>query len=247
MAGVVLAIGLGAWAASGATAEGSLGPPPQSIGVTTDRELPPSLADMTFENQSGHRVTLQQSRGRAVFLVPFLTSCQEECPLTTGALLSVERRIKADHLGSRVVVAGITVDPERDSPARMAAYARLTGCTWSLWTSTNTSLAQFWRFFGVYYQKVPEGSPPGIDWQTGQPYTYDVDHSDGFIVLDTRLRERFIAGGMVRVASVPARVRGLLDAQGLANLRHPGGGSWSVTDALEAIGWVLGISVGTPS
>jgi hypothetical protein len=90
---------------------------------------------------------------------------------------------------------------------------------------------------------VAEGNPPGIDWETGMPYTYDVDHTDGFILLNAQHHERFAAGGMVHVTSIPARLRHLLDKEGESNLRHPGGGSWTVPQGLDAIGWVLGQSV----
>jgi len=178
-----------------------------------------------------------------VFLVPFLTSCQEECPITTGALLDMARAITRAGLTHRVVIVELTVDSGRDSPPRLAAYARLTGSDWPLLTGTSATIARLWRYFGVYYERVAEGSPPGIDWETHQPYTYDVDHSDGFVLLDGRLHERFVAGGMAKVAGVPAPLRRLLDREGEENLRHPGGGSWSVPDGLEAIGWVLGRAV----
>jgi hypothetical protein len=100
-----------------------------------------------------------------------------------------------------------------------------------------------WRYFGMYYQKVPEGSPPGINWQTQRPYTYDVDHSDGFVLLDSHLHERFIAGGMTTVGRIPANLEKLLDSQGRSDLRNPGGGTWTVSDALNAIGWVLGRTI----
>jgi hypothetical protein len=84
------------------------------------------------------------------------------------------------------------------------------------------------------------GSPPGIDWETHLPYTYDIDHSDGFVLLDAHLHERFIAGGMTRIAKIPANLKKLLDSEGRANLRNPGGGTWTVNDAVNAIEWALG-------
>ena len=66
-----------------------------------------------------------------------------------------------------------------------------------------------WRVFGVTsasdYQRVAENSPPGHRLADGCADTYDVDHSDGFILLDQKLRERFFAGGMVKIADVPGR------------------------------------------
>jgi protein SCO1/2 len=238
---VVLASAPLVWWAIGST--GGAGTPPApspSIGVVQDHPVPSVIAHLRLRDQAGNTVTLAQFRGRAVFLVPFLTSCQEECPITTGALLEMARSIAEDGLLRKVVIVEATVDPGRDAPVRLAAYAKLTGSDWPLLTGTRSTIARLWHYFGVYYQQVPEGSPPGTDWETHQPYTYDVDHSDGFILLDAHQHERFIAGGMARVGNIPLRLRGLLDREGESNLRHPGGGSWTVSESLDAIGWVLG-------
>jgi protein SCO1/2 len=199
-----------------------------------------AIASLPLENQEGQPVTLNQFRGRAVLLAPFLTSCQEECPITTAALLSVYRDMRSDGLSKKVAIVEVTVDPGRDTPQRMSAYASLAGSKWPLLTGAPATLAALWRYFGIYYQKVPEGSPPGIDWETHLPYTYDVDHSDGFVLLDSHLHERFIAGGMTGIGKIPANLKKLLDSQGRANLRNPGGGTWTVSDAVNAIEWALG-------
>ena len=238
--GAVLVISLATWLVVGEPVSASPTPPSPSIGDALNQPVPQAIARLPLENQDGQRVTLDQFRGRAVLLVPFLTSCQEECPITTGALLVAQRSVAADDLSKKVAIVEVTVDPGRDTPARMAAFARLTGSTWPLLTGSSATLASLWHHFGVYYQEVPEGSPPGIDWETNRPYTYDVDHSDGFVLLDTHLRERFVAGGMTSIGQIPANLQRLLDSQGRADLRNPGGGTWTVSDALNAIGWVLG-------
>lgn len=248
---IVALILIGAGVATGLAASGggpgTPTPPPASVGNQLNRALPASLAKSTFTDQHGQPVRLSDFAGRVVLLVPFLTSCQEECPATTGALLAIRRALVSGGLQKRVALVEVTVDPARDTPARLAAYSKLTGATWTFLTSTPATIASLWRFYGIYYQDVPEGSPPGIDWQTGEPYTYDVDHSDGFILLDAHLRERFVAAGMVRNASLTPTLRRMLDAQGVKNLNHPGGGSWSVDQALQAIGWLLGRPVGIVS
>jgi protein SCO1 len=224
----------------GQASAAAVGAPPPSIGNAMNKPVATSIATLPLENQKGQPVTLNQFRGRAVLLVPFLTSCQEECPITTAALLSVQRDIGRDGMSKKVAIVEVTVDPGRDTPQRMTAYAGLTGSTWSLLTGSPSTLAALWRYFGIYYQRVPEGSPPGIDWETHLPYTYDVDHSDGFVLLDSGLHERFIAGGMTKVAKIPADLSQLLDSEGRANLRNPGGGTWTVNQAVNAIEWALG-------
>jgi len=237
----MLGVPASVWLALGSvSAGGTPSAPPASIGVVEDRAVPSAVLRLPLLDQQGRPVTLDRFRGRAVFLVPFLTSCQEECPITTGALLAMARSIRLDGLSHRVVIAEVTVDPGRDTPARLAAYAGLTGSHWPLLTASSVTVARLWHYFGVHYRRVPEGSPPGIDWETRRPYAYDVNHTEGFVLLDPRLHERFSAGGMAKVSGVPKRLAGLLDAQGRANLRDPGGGSWTVAGGLEAIGWVLG-------
>jgi cytochrome oxidase Cu insertion factor (SCO1/SenC/PrrC family) len=237
----VVAVGLVSWrVVASPSAAGGVTPPSSAIGVVLDRTVPADVASLPLVNQSGQPVTLAQFRHRVLLIAPFLTSCQEECPITTGALLEMQQSIERAGLSDRVVIAEVTVDPGRDTPARMGAFARLTGSTWPLLTGSATTLARLWKYFGIYYQKVAEDSPPGIDWQTHKPYTYDVDHSDGFVLLDGRQHERFIAGGMVQIAGLPTRLHHLLDGEGRSNLRNPGGGSWTVPDGLGAIGWLLG-------
>ncbi|HEY3942054.1 MAG TPA: SCO family protein [Acidimicrobiales bacterium] len=233
-------LGLGLVGEAGGAGASTPSAPPASIGVTEHRTVPAAITDLAFQDQDGRTVTLDQFRGKVVLLAPFLTSCQEECPITTGALLEMAKSIARDGLAHQVALIEVTVDPGRDTPARLAAYARWTGSDWPLLTGTGATIAQLWRYFGVYYQTVPEGSPPGIDWETHQPYTYDVDHSDGFFLLDQRLRERFFAGGMVKVGKLPPRLQHLLDREGRSNLKDPGGGHWTVAQGLDAIGWVLG-------
>ncbi len=219
------------------------GPPSAAVGNVLDDPVPASVATLPLMDQDGQPVNLEQFQGRVVLLAPFLTSCQEECPITTAALLNVQRTLEQDGLSKKVIVLEATVDPGRDTPSRMKAYAHLTGSTWPLLTGSPATLASLWHHFGIYYQKVAEGSPPGLDWQTHQPYTYDVNHSDGFILLNTDLSERFIAGGMTKIGQIPANLHSLLDSEGKTNLAKPGAGTWTVTDALNAIGWVMGRSV----
>ena len=210
--------------------------PSPDIGVAVDRAVPAAIADLPFTDQQGATVTLADERGKVVLLAPFLTSCQEECPITTAALLAMQRDLEADGLTGQVQIVEVTVDPGRDTPARMAAYAKLTGSSWPLLTASSSALQTFWGHFGIWYQRVAEGSPPGTDWQTGRPYTYDVNHSDGFVLIDRRGHERFVAGGMARIDQVPRSVSKLLDQTGRQNLADPGGGAWTVADALGGVG-----------
>ena len=114
-------------------------------------------------------MTLRQFAGKAIFLVPFLTSCQEECPVTTGALLGLERDLSVQHVTSKAAIVEVTVDPRRDTPERMAAYAKLTGVTWPLLTASPATLTELWHFSGFTTRWCPKARLPASIGRPGSP------------------------------------------------------------------------------
>jgi len=83
-----------------------------------------ALAPLPLLHEHGRRTSLAAFHGRYLVLAPTLTLCHEVCPMTTGALMDLERELQASGQGRRVVVAEATVDPWRDSPARVRAFKR---------------------------------------------------------------------------------------------------------------------------
>ncbi len=96
---------------------------PAVTGATLDQAVP----EVALVDRQGRPTTLAAFRGRVVILAPFLTDCHESCPFTTGAFIELKNALAARHLGDRVALVEVTVDPQRDSPARLAAYQQLTG------------------------------------------------------------------------------------------------------------------------
>jgi protein SCO1/2 len=123
--------------------------------------VPTRIATIPLIDQSGKRTDLAALRGRIVVLADFMTSCQEECPITTGALLVVNRALAAAHLLDKVTIVEVTVDPWRDVPSRLLAYSKTFGVPFTLLTGSKARLAELWSWFGVFYTRVKEGTPPG--------------------------------------------------------------------------------------
>jgi len=217
------------------------GPPPANQGLTLDQPTPQRVP---LVDQQGHTVTLAGLRGKVVVLAPFLSLCQDECPLVTGAFISLQRDLRAAGLAQRVVFVEATVDPARDTVARLAAYQKEFGADWDLWTGTPAEIAAFWKPFGVAYQTVPEEQPPKTDWFTGKPLTYDVEHTDGYILIDTAGRERLVdATAPNEKGQLDPKLRGLLDDGGQHDLQNPQPPDWTTADALASISWLLGTNV----
>jgi cytochrome oxidase Cu insertion factor (SCO1/SenC/PrrC family) len=206
-----------------------------------DTKVPADVADIPLTNQYGAPTDLAALRGRIVVFADFMTSCQEECPITTGALLTVERSIAEAHETDRVAVVEITVDPGRDSPSRLLAFENKFDAHLTTLTGTPANISRLWAFFGVWYKKVAESNPPDIDWQTGRPYTYDITHTDDAFVLGTSGSVRALSIGNADVdKNLSKPLSSLLDAEGRHDLTQPGLDSWTPADMLHEVGTLLG-------
>jgi len=222
--------------------------PTPSNGTVFDKAIPASVSDIGFVNQSGAKVTLASLRGKTVVLTDFLTLCQEICPLTSANFRAVTDAVAHAGLASKVELVEVTVDPQRDTPARLAAYQKLFGArpNWEFLTGTPQQVKQLWGALGVAYGRVPEPKGPlPIDWLTHKPLHYDVNHQDIVFVLGADGREKWLVDGTPNTSGKqpPTTLKKFLDAQGLTNLAHPGNGSWSAADVEQALSYVTGHAI----
>jgi protein SCO1/2 len=248
LAGALAAVALGLTGCGGGgggpAGPGAPGPPSAYIGTVLDRPVPESVADLPLTTDTGQVTSLAALHGQVVVLADFLTLCQETCPLTTGNLLMMDRAVTTAGLARRVRIVELTVDPGRDTASRLRAYRNLVGApaNWSLLTGSPAVIERIWRYFGVWYQRVAEDKPPGVDWLTGKPLTYDVSHQDALFYLDERGRERFGVVGSPDAtgAPIPSALRRFLSARGRGNLSHPDPGTWTAAEALSPVAWLTG-------
>jgi protein SCO1/2 len=222
----------------------SVPPPPDSIGTPINHTLPAAIRALPLVDDTGKPISLAAYRGKVVVVSDTMTLCQETCPLDTANVVQTARAVEHAGFGDQVEFASITVDPDRDTPTRLAAYRHLfdpAPADWTLLTGAPGILAQLWKQLGVYWQKVPEDNPPGTDWLTGKPLSYDINHSDLIFFFDRNGHERFVidgAGDIEPGTQVPATLRGFLSDQGQNNLAHPEPGSWTAPQALQVISWL---------
>src|SRR5215470_3735519 len=78
--------------------------------------------------QDGSTVRLYDDllKGKAVAINLIYTSCKDECPLETARLVQVQRLL-SDHMGKDLFFYSISIDPKRDTPAVLKAYAEKFG------------------------------------------------------------------------------------------------------------------------
>jgi cytochrome oxidase Cu insertion factor (SCO1/SenC/PrrC family) len=228
---------------------GGSGAPPEpgaSIGQPADATLPAAVMAAPLVSSTGARFDVASLAGKVVVISDIMTLCQETCPLDTADVVAAAQAVQHAGLASKVAFLSITIDPQRDTVARLAAYRRLYGPApgdWQVVTGAPATLAAFWQRLGVYIQRVPDTAPAPRDWLTGRPLTYDLTHSDEVFFLDPHGHERFLLEGAPHLAAgapLPATLRHFLDATGRANLIHPDAAAWTLPQELQVLSWLVG-------
>jgi cytochrome oxidase Cu insertion factor (SCO1/SenC/PrrC family) len=80
-----------------------------------------SLPDFSFVERSGKKITLVDLRGN-VWIANFIyTHCTDTCPLQTADMAALQDRWMNE---SGLKLVSFSVDPERDTPAILARYAK---------------------------------------------------------------------------------------------------------------------------
>jgi cytochrome oxidase Cu insertion factor (SCO1/SenC/PrrC family) len=228
--------------------------PDAGVGTALDRQLPGAIETLPLRDPSGHRVTLGSFGDKTVVISDSMTLCSEDCPLDTANIVAAARAADSAGLTSKVEFLTITVDPSRDNARHLTAYRKLYDAAgrlrnWQLLTGSQRQITRLWKYFGVYWHRVPQGNPPPRDWLTGRPLTYDVQHADEVLLLDPHGHWRFEISGHANVPvarAVPARMRGFLSPQGHRHLGRPGAAAWTPDDVLQAVAWLTGRQIPTP-
>ncbi len=213
--------------------------PPQSAaaGGSLDRPLP----SLPLIDEHGRHTSLAAFRGRYLVLAPSLTLCHETCPLTTGALMRIQAAVRRRGLADRVAVAVATVDPWRDTPARLRAFKRRTGSELTMLTGTHAQIRRLWRFFGVDFRRTRQEDPPDRDWLTHRPLTFDVTHTEALFIVDPRGHWRVLVSGIADVGGrLPRALASLLNDEGRETLRRPEA-PWTVPQVLDKLWRLMGV------
>lgn len=125
----------------------------------TEVTPPKPAPDFALTDAEGREFRLSDQRGRSVLLFFGYTSCPDVCPTTLAEFKQVRTALGPQ--AERVRFVFISVDPERDTPAKMLEYARAFDPSFIGLSGSEEQLAQIWRDFGVVRQKEDAGSAGG--------------------------------------------------------------------------------------
>jgi len=143
------------------------------------READPA-PDFALVDQDGRTLSLADLRGKTLLLDFIYTHCPGPCPILTSTHVTVQRALPPE-LRERVHFVSISLDPARDTPEALRAYAAARGvdfASWSFLTGGEDEVADVIRRFGV-------GATPGRDGE--------IDHLVITFLIDSegRIARRF--------------------------------------------------------
>ncbi|HZF16709.1 MAG TPA: SCO family protein [Steroidobacteraceae bacterium] len=152
--------------------------------ATANYIVPP----VTLVRDDGKTVSLprEMDDGRPVVLNFIFTSCGSICPLMSQVFEQFQLRLGPQ--GDEVHLMSISTDPEEDTPARLADYARKfhAGPGWQHYTGTLEASLAAQRAFGVYRGDKMSHTPVTLlRAAPGKPWI----RIDGFVTPDELLRQ----------------------------------------------------------
>lgn len=102
------------------------------------RALPAAFAGVELTDQDGKSLGAATLGGKALVVSFMFTSCPSVCPKQTRALSQVRRSLSR-RARDRVQFLSVSVDPEHDSPERLARFATENGAALDGWSFAHAS------------------------------------------------------------------------------------------------------------
>jgi len=156
-------------------------------GRTVDLPDLGQLPSFALVDQEGRPFGLAEVHGK-VWVADFIfTSCSDACPRLTAHMRSLQDRLDP---AERIGLLSVTVDPERDTPQKLAEYARISGAQGSLWKFVTGAQREVERTvvngFHIAMGKVPvEATDDALRAQA-----FEILHGDRLVLVDARGRLR---------------------------------------------------------
>lgn len=133
---------------------------------------------LNLPDQDGRMRSLSDFKGKVVVVFFGYTQCPDVCPTTMAELAEVKRSLGAD--GARVQGVFVSVDPERDTPALLKAYAASFDPSFVALRGSEDQTRAVAKDFKVFFAKVPGKTPE----------SYTMDHTAASFIFDAQGRVR---------------------------------------------------------
>lgn len=105
-------------------------------------------------DQDGRAVTQASFTGRPLLLYFGYTSCPDVCPVDLAKIVRIADAVRQES-GKVVTPVFVTIDPARDTPARLGAYVHAFGKDVVGLTGTTAQIDAITDAYHVYFKRVP--------------------------------------------------------------------------------------------
>lgn len=112
-------------------------------------------------DQNGQPRSDSDFRGQYLLVFFGFTNCPDVCPTTLSTVTNAMDKLGSD--AAKVTPLFITVDPERDTPAVMKAYAANFTPRLVALSGSPDAIAAAAKLYRIYYKKVGEGADYSMD------------------------------------------------------------------------------------
>jgi protein SCO1 len=145
-------------------------------------EPPRTAPSFQLQSSNGAPFKLSDARGKVVALAFGFTHCVRICPTTLSTLARVKEKLGP--AADKLQVVFVTVDPERDSVARLREFVSMFDASFLGLTGPNPELQAIRKAYGVTIDKQP-----AEDARLG----YQVHHSSSILLIDREGKLRLFA------------------------------------------------------
>src|SRR5690606_18788816 len=118
---------------------------PEFKGITLAQVAP--APDFELTKPDGSTFRLSEDRGQVTLLFFGYTNCPDVCPMKMRAFGQVAERLGDD--AGRVGLVFVTVEPERDTPEQLAAYAARYSDHITALGGDLEDLERVWELYGI--------------------------------------------------------------------------------------------------
>jgi protein SCO1/2 len=118
------------------------------------------LSNSQWTNQDGELVLLKSFIGKPVVLTMFFANCTYACPLLVNDMQKMENSLPKDKKNNFRFIL-VSIDPERDTPAKLKTYAKehnLDLSRWTLLSGKTDDIMELAELTGFKYKKDDKGN-----------------------------------------------------------------------------------------
>ena len=149
-----------------------------------------SAPDFSLTDQNGAAVSLSDFRGKVVALSFIFTNCPDICPLIASQMRAAYDLLDEDRRAD-VVFLGVTVDPERDTPEALQAFAARyeldSVSNWHALSGDRATLEAVWASYGIEATEIADEVNSHIN---GSAAAAKIRHTDAIYLIDRDGKKR---------------------------------------------------------